>query len=71
MSSQPQPPVGWPRYFWWARSRKAQAAIVAAVASALAGWFGLVIPEASLTAAVAAIVSLILGIAHEDAAEKR
>ncbi len=71
MSHELQPPPGWQRYFWWARSRKAQLAIASVIASVLAGWFDLVIPEASLAAAVGSIITLILGIAHEDAASKR
>ncbi len=71
MSYELHPPPGWRRYFWWARSRKAQAAIVTAIASVLAGWFDYVVPEASLAAAVGSIITLILGIAYEDAASKR
>jgi hypothetical protein len=59
----------WRRYLWPLRCRKSQVAIATIIASYAAhrGW---VLDEQAVTQIIALGVALILGIAHEDAAEK-
>jgi len=59
-------PTGWRRGIWPLRSRKVQLA-VATLLTAYAAQIGWILSEDSVTTVVALGVSLILGIAHEDA----
>jgi hypothetical protein len=68
MSASKQP-TGWKRWLWPLRSRKVQVALVTIVV-AWAGHFGLELNVETLAAVVATGVSVIFGIAIEDAGEK-
>lgn len=60
----------WRRWLWPLRSRKVQVAI-ATVFVAYAGQLGLMLSEETIVTVLGVGVSLILGIAHEDAGRSR
>lgn len=63
------PRTGWRWWLWPLRSRKVQVAIATAVAAWLAEW-GVDAPAGVIAAVIAGGVSIVLGIAIEDAGRK-
>ena len=63
-------PTGWRRWLWPLLSRKVQVA-VATIAVAYLADRGVKVPEEVIVTILSVGVALILGIAHEDAGEKR
>jgi hypothetical protein len=63
-------PEGWRRWFWALRSRKVQVALATVVASYLLET-KVEVSEETLAAVLGVGISLILGIAHEDAGKIR
>lgn len=64
-----QTEANWKRWFWPVASRKVQVAIATLVV-AYAAQAGLLLNEDAVVNVIAIGAALILGIAHEDAAEK-
>jgi len=63
-------PTDWRRWLWWLRSRKVQVALTTVIGAVLADSFGWDLSAETILACVAVASAVILGIAHEDAAEK-
>jgi hypothetical protein len=64
-------PTGWKRWFWWLRSRKAQAGLATIIVLIAQDIFGLNLDPEVVWGVVVAAGVWIGAIALEDAAEKR